>query len=317
MTDLRIILSVFVISLILVGCDKRPGNVLDEDEMVRLIADMEVAEIYFQQYPGGYYNDSIRDRAIQFVLDKHHISKKDFDSTLTWYGKNIDVYQQLYSKVDKELLNRQKKITGKSETDLVSNDLWPFSRHYFIDSKSGRHDINFAIQSSEVESGERLIWRLRTNSMPSGQILLGVEYENGTSSVTYQSTNSKISEITLQTDSSQRVKRIMGQFRLKDSSSLPVWIDSISLKSLPFDSTEYYRIYSQRLYRGPKRRLNIKEKADSIDNEENSIEEKKGDDSSASHHKSVRRLQPAELDIDKNFKPTKLEDKARSPKRPN
>ncbi len=51
--------------MLLSSCDKRPKGVLSDDEMVRLIADIEVAEVYMQQHNSGYYNDSVRDSAVQ------------------------------------------------------------------------------------------------------------------------------------------------------------------------------------------------------------------------------------------------------------
>lgn len=314
MTAFRVILITVLLSFLTIGCDKRPGNVLGEDEMVKLIADMEVAETYFQQHPNGYYNDSVRDRAMQYVLNKHRISKVDFDSTLTWYGKNIDVYEELYEKVEKELLSRQRKITGKREEELLSNDLWPYSRHFMIDGKSGSHDIRFTVPGTEIESGERLIWRLRANSMPTAQMLLGVEYDNGSFSLSYQSISSKIPEVTLQTDSGKKIKKIIGQFRLKDEYSSPVWIDSISLKSLPFDSTEYYKIYSQRLYRLPSRKVLKREEEDSVKKEREDRIEKSGG-IPIDTKKNVRRLQPSEINIDNKFKSGKIPEKSNRPRR--
>ena len=47
---------------------------------------------------------------------------------MTWYGRNIDEYRDLYGKVDVELAARQRAVTGMEDTDIVSTDLWPYSR---------------------------------------------------------------------------------------------------------------------------------------------------------------------------------------------
>lgn len=95
MTKGALFLYISVSLMLLSSCDKRPKGVLSDDEMVRLIADIEVAEVYMQQHNSGYYNDSVRDSAVQWALERHGLTKADFDSTMTWYGRNIDEYRDL------------------------------------------------------------------------------------------------------------------------------------------------------------------------------------------------------------------------------
>ncbi len=260
---IRILISV---SVILWGaCNKRPKGVLSDNEMVGLIADMEVAEIYMQNHNSGYYNDSIRDSAVQWALEKHGLSKADFDSTMTWYGRNIDDYANLYAKVDQELALRQSKAIGKTEQDLNSTDLWPYSRHLFVSDRSNSNGVTFSIPINELQKGDKITWKMRMKGLTEGNLMLGVDYDNGASSYTYQTQNgsSKV-EMTLQTDTAFIVKRIFGYVRAKDKQSLPLWLDSIALQRTPIDSTQYYRIYSQKRYPGLHNRLKSSEKNDSL-----------------------------------------------------
>ena len=219
--------------------------------MVRLIADIEVAEVYMQQHNSGYYNDSVRDSAVQWALERHGLTKADFDSTMTWYGRNIDEYRDLYGKVDVELAARQRAVTGMEDTDIVSTDLWPYSRHMIVSANGSSDGLSFSLPSEDIQKGDRITWKMRLKGLSSGNILLGVDYDNGTSSYSYQSQNGMSKgEVMLQTDSALQVRRVYGYVRANDVSSLPMWIDSISLKRTPIDSTEYYRIHSQRRYSG-------------------------------------------------------------------
>lgn len=255
-----------VLTLLLgAGCNKRPKGVLSDDEMVGLIADMEIAEVYMQQHNSGYYNDSIRDSAVQWALDKHGLSKADFDSTMTWYGRNIDDYLNLFGKVDAELAKRQNRAIGETEKNLVSTDLWPYSRHILISENAPSNGLAFSLPLNDIPKGERITWKMRLKGLSSGNVLLGVDYDNGMSSYTYQTQNgnSKI-DLTLQTDTAYNVKRVFGYMRTKEDHSLPIWIDSIALQQLPLDSTEYYRIHSQRKYSGFHKRV-ISEKKDTIE----------------------------------------------------
>ncbi len=251
MTKGALFLYISVSLMLLSSCDKRPKGVLSDDEMVRLIADIEVAEVYMQQHNSGYYNDSVRDSAVQWALERHGLTKADFDSTMTWYGRNIDEYRDLYGKVDVELAARQRAVTGMEDTDIVSTDLWPYSRHMIVPANGSSDGLSFSLPSEDIQKGDRITWKMRLKGLSSGNILLGVDYDNGTSSYSYQSQNGMSKgEVMLQTDSALQVRRVYGYVRANDVSSLPMWIDSISLKRTPIDSTEYYRIHSQRRYSG-------------------------------------------------------------------
>lgn len=260
----RIIILGFAF-LIASACNKRPEGVLSDKEMVGLIADMEVAESYLQTHNHSYYNDSTRDKVLQYILDRHGLDKAGFDSTMVWYGRNIDEYRNLLSKVDKELQHRAKSVKGTSLDEIVKSDLWPYSRHYMMSALSENNLLQFSIPGSDITSGDRLSWEMRVNSLLEGMALMGVEYENGIKAYTYASTGgTRKMSLSLQTDTSQTIKRVFGQVKVNELSLQPIFIDSVSLKSLPFDSLEYYKINSQRIYRGPINLQKAREERDSV-----------------------------------------------------
>lgn len=270
-----ILLPVALIFLI-AGCNKRPAGVLGDKEMVELMADMQVAEAYMQNHNAGYASDSIRDSAVQWALDRRGLTKAQFDSTMTWYGKNIDEYRDLFAKVDKELLNRQKKIPGETEETVDISDLWPYSRHILISENGSSNSLTFSIQTDQLTKGDRINWKMHLNGSPSVNMLLGVDYDNGTSAYSYQNnSDAKKMDVSLQTDTSLNVSRIFGYLRVKEDRYLPVWIDSISLQSSPIDSTQYYRVFSQRKIGKPQRKID----ADLNDEDNDSI--KKADQTSS------------------------------------
>lgn len=242
---------------------------------------MEIAEVYMQNHNSGYYNDSIRDSAVQWALDKHNLSKTDFDSTLTWYGRNIDEYRDLYARVDQELSRRQEKITGEKEQPLTSSDLWPYSRHVFVSDKGATNGLYFSIEGNDVNKGDRLTWEMRLNGLSAGDIMLGVDYDDGSASYSHrkQNNNKKI-ELSLQTDTASAVKRIFGYIRINGTHSLPVWIDSIALKGIPLDTTQYYRVFSQKKYHGPSKRIEKKDESILLIEEDSKIGDILNEDSS-------------------------------------
>ena len=245
---------------LLAACNDKPEGVLSEKKMVGLIADMETAESYIQTQGYNEARTITKERLTAYIHEKHNISKADFDSTMTWYGRNIDEYQKLYAEVDKELIKRQKASTG-SEEILRANDLWPYSRHLMINELSNTDNITFSIPATEIEKGDQLIWKMRLRSNSGGDLLFGVDYDNGsTSYISRNGMGNKRIDITLQTDTGKAVKRIYGYYRINSKGEMPMWVDSISLETLPFDSVQYYHIHSQHNYAGAFRKKAITQK---------------------------------------------------------
>ena len=252
-----------VLALLASSCSDRPENVASDTKMVKVMADMEMAQAYLQNR--GYRDHTIdsKERILEYVLQKNGLTKADFDSTLSWYGRHIDKYDDLYAKVDRELARRESKISG-NEVVVLSNDLWPYSRHLVISSNSTTDNLSFSIPGTDLQKGDKITWKGRFNIPIDGSVVLGVKYTDGKSTYSALSALGKDLEISVQTDTARSVKDIFGNIRVKGNRSF-VGIDSLTLFSVPFDSTEYYRVNSQKRFAGPKRKnIPVKELLDTL-----------------------------------------------------
>ena len=98
---------IFLFSLVfLFSCgSEKPKNLLSKDEMAEIIADLA---IYNQSY---IVDDKINlDETDRFVLQKHHITAKDFQ-------ENYEFYTFTPSSLD-EIFNKAKKIIRKKDPNL-------------------------------------------------------------------------------------------------------------------------------------------------------------------------------------------------------
>ncbi len=241
-----------IAAISLCGCHMKDNNFLSERKMIAVMVDMEVGEAYIQQYiPDG--EEKLRGEIYAGILKKNGVTQAQFDSTLTAYGKNMDKYEELYKSVDKELEKRQKKITGQAANVAQAlNDIWPYSKYALIDSRSEAEGVNFSFTPEALDKGSRLEWSMRMSNVPEGEIMLGVEYEQGPDSYVSQTLygNNKAG-ITLQTDSSRDVRRIFGYLVLNQSRNINIQLDSISLTHQPLDSVQYFRYRGQRRFQQP------------------------------------------------------------------
>lgn len=254
--------------MLLAGCNDRPKGVLSDKKMAEVVADMEIAEAYVQNQPmpgdenrtdeGGpdaHYKkqESYKEMMMSSVLKRHSVSKEDFDSSMVWYGRNIDAYYKLDVKVKQNLDKRRHKLaaiasskSGETETDAAP-DLWPYERMAMLSENSGSELLSFSLDASALRKGESVEWKGRFRNALEATIMLGVEYKDGSATYVSRTTDTqKKFIINLQTDTALEPSRVFGYLHLNDRNGLPEWIDSIALHALPFDSMQYYRYNSQK-----------------------------------------------------------------------
>lgn len=234
--------SLLIAGLLLAGCDKRPDNVLSEDRMVNLLADIEMADAYYNTQPPGANRPS-RKAITDAVLQKHGISEAEMDSTIAYYGRNLDEYYALYEKVGTKLKRQAGMATEGMER--TTDDIWPYNRFAAIFPNQLTEGMTFSIPADDLEPGNSLEWSLRLTSGEGIEALLGVEYANGVSTYVKRNVNGKKIDITLQTDTAMTARRIFGVLNVPGK-NLPVWADSISLVKVDFDSLAYSTIRSQK-----------------------------------------------------------------------
>lgn len=222
-----------------VSCSDRPSNVLSEDKMVKLMVDMELTEAYVNTNVGSSSKDRID--LGERVLKAHGVTEETLDTTLAWYGRNMDEYSQLFEKVDKEIEKRRKKYTEiPGEKQKEPDNLWPFGQHVIISPLSGSNSLTFNVRQPEIEKGDIIEFSSYLPNPTGIKGTFGVEYTDGHGEVMISSFPSKNKiQISLQTDSSRVVSRIFGVMSVKEISSLPLYLDSISLKAEPLDTLNY------------------------------------------------------------------------------
>lgn len=272
-------------SLGLFSCGGRPSNVLSEDKMVNLMVDMELAEAY--QNTQGTISSQDRVEMGRRVLAAHSVSEETLDTTLAWYGRNMDDYSRLFDKVDKEILKRKQKYTEiPGMKELHADNLWPYSEHLVISPLSGYEYFSFILPNTHVKKGEILELSFHLPNSTSLKGILGVEYtdQSGESVVSNNSSRNR-QTFTLQTDTAREVANIYGTIYFKDRKDFPVYIDSIFLQTLPIDSLTYrskkrsQKGYSVLPQNRPQEKINLSTDSVklSVDSIKDNLEEEKRD----------------------------------------
>lgn len=248
---MRSYVAIIAVLLLLYGCSKRPKDILSEDMMVSVMTDIQLAEAYDRT--GGsssFLNGQNREALGRGVLKEHGVTQEQMDSTLAWYGRNMDEYSKLYQKIDKELSKRQAlyaKAAGENDNSDNSTDLWPYTRHLIIDNKGLTDGLTVDFPVNDLTPGEKLTWRMSITGATSRSLTLGVEYDNGTSELIRMSNRGldKRIEAELQTDTTRIPVRIFASAAF-DHDSKRILIDSILLLRAPYNREDHHRSGFQR-----------------------------------------------------------------------
>ncbi len=245
-------LSIFAIcALLATGCSKRPKGILSEDKMVAIMADIQIAEAYDRSgESNGYLHGRDRELLGRGILKQHGVTPEEMDSTLAWYGRNMDEYPKLYKKIDAELNRRQLKYAraaGESENEGSSADLWPYGKHYVLTDNSLTRGIIANITAPDLQPGDKLTWKMTVEGADTRNLTLGVDYTDGSTVINRQTNRgfNDWTEITLQTDTLLEVSRI---FAIADfeHTNPRVIIDSVQLTYIPFNREEFRNMGYQR-----------------------------------------------------------------------
>ncbi len=228
--------------------------------MVKVMVDLQIAEAYERSGNShDYLNGKDHEMIGRGILMQHGVTVEEMDSTLAWYGRNMDEYPKLYKKIDVELNKRQLKYAraaGETENEGSSADLWPYSRHFVLDDKSLTDGLIVEIPVTELAPGDKLTWKMIVEGASSRSLSLGVDYENGTSEI-YRISNTsfdKWSELSLQTDSTLTVNRVFAIADFRNPANR-ILIDSIQLLHYPLNHEEYRKAGFQRTIRPAGRKM--------------------------------------------------------------
>lgn len=255
---LKVTAGLFVSLTLFVACSDRPKEVLSEKEMISLMADMQLAEAYSDiEFSSSNLIEKKKELA-ESVLKQHDVSQEQLDSTLSWYGRNIDKYTDLYEKVDVEIKKRRNKmlnISTSSQDEQEGDMLWPYSKNGMINALGNSDAFIVSIPEPTLQKGDMILWSMHLNSPAPFTGVLGVDYQDGSSeSVTNVFSSNTSLKLRFQTDSSKIVKRIFGTLRVRDRERKAIFADSISLRRMPFDSIEFNKYRNQKKYGIPSRR---------------------------------------------------------------
>ena len=234
--------GVFAILLGLSACSKVPDGILSEREMQQVLHDVLVAEAMAGIDYETYRTDTMKVALYQSVFRKHGIDQAKYDSSLIWYGRNLDIYIKVYDRVVADL-NRQVADLGDVQAEAApssnsdSIDIWPRRRYLAFEPREPFNGVSFQIRPDKpYSSGSTFVlgmrvWGLRPDMKHKPRIRLQADLGDTTVVLNQTVDRDGYVEAALRTLATKRVKRVYGFIHLDDCDMRygKIYLDSLSL----------------------------------------------------------------------------------------
>lgn len=189
---LRLILFAGFI-LLLSACDGRPRGVLSKSKMANVLVEMHKTDAALAEKGliiGRYSNKA---PYYKFILKKYDITQAQFDSSLVWYTKNPQRFENVYDDVLAQLTKIQKDVNENKyhpidyeELGKQRMELWNKGKKYTFTKDSVRTKLDFEIKNEyllyrDVYVLKMLLYAARQDSCKNRHIELRINYFNGKS----------------------------------------------------------------------------------------------------------------------------------------
>ncbi len=107
-------------ALLMTAACSRPRAVLDDERMVDILVDVHRAEGILEVQSEQYKSDSAMEWLVQAVLDKHGVSKADYDSSLVWYSTRLRDFIRIYNQVRVRVAAEQDSLKALLDVEQPS-----------------------------------------------------------------------------------------------------------------------------------------------------------------------------------------------------
>lgn len=195
------IISQFVFCLgfiLLLSACSRPNGVLNSKKMTSILVKMHKTDAALAEK--GFVLGRYSNKApyYNFILKKYGITEAQFDSSLVWYTKNPQRFENVYDDVLAQLTNLQKDVDENKfhpidyeELGKQRMDLWNKGKKYTFTKDSVRTKLDFEIKNDYLLYGDvyvlkMLLYVAPQDSCKNRHIELKINYYNGKSDYKYE-----------------------------------------------------------------------------------------------------------------------------------
>jgi len=235
--------------IIFAACSKVPKHILSEKDMQKVMTDMMMAESMIGTDYQSYRGDTVKLALYESVFAKHRISRELYDSSLVWYGQNLDIYMKVYDRVLTDI-NKMIADLGDVQADAAptsnsdSINIWPRRSSLILQPGQPFNGVVFDIKpTSNYSSGSSFVLGLRVWGINKEMSFTPEIRLSAVQPDTIITTNLKIKEdgyyqTIVTTPPTKQIRRVYGYIWMdeKENSYHKIYIDSLNLMKYNYGS---------------------------------------------------------------------------------
>jgi hypothetical protein len=251
MTNRLRIYGILFFICIAASCNKVPKHIIQEKEMRAVLYDMQIAEAIVETNYESYKTSDERQRVYAAVFAKHHITQAEYDSSLVWYGENMDLYMRIYNLVLKDI-NVSIASMGDIKPSPLSGevsardsiDIWIYNRSFIFETGRIFNTLTFDIEPQKpYSSGSSYVltlsvWGVSPYLKHKPKISINAMHNDTIISVNKDITGDGYYETVIRTVATKQVKRVYGYVMMNDADASyhHIYLDDIRLMKYNYGS---------------------------------------------------------------------------------
>ena len=247
----------FFFFLIMAACSRVPKGIIPEKKMRQILTDIYLADAIINTDPTFYQNDENIIALYQSVFDKYRVTASIYDSSLVWYGKNLDVYMQVNNMALIDIKKRIEIISNIEPEDTITIsegfiDIWSINRYLEFTPTSLSNFRIFSFREDEDYSfGSIFVLGLQVMGLVSDmkssiEVHLRAEQNDTTIMMNNKIDDNGYHEMILRTLPIQKVKRVYGYIHFNEGTFMyhKIYLNDLRMKKYLYGSEEAGRLDS-------------------------------------------------------------------------
>lgn len=239
---MRKILFIIVAVTVLAACSRTPGYVIPEERMASLMADIYLGDAVVENDGKSFNTDSLRKVLMQSIYAKHGVTREEVDTSLYWYGHNIQAYMEMSKRTEEMLqarIDEAEKAGGKAEKSPRRTSLDGDSVNVWNGVRTRRNSrelvsdfISFHVSTDKNwERGDRYTLSVKgMNTHRPVTLNMAVDYNDGTTEYRWFTGPAEgMNRLLLVLDSAKVASSLYGTIHYAPASDEVSYLDSISL----------------------------------------------------------------------------------------
>ncbi|MCH5328821.1 MAG: DUF4296 domain-containing protein [Coprobacter sp.] len=162
------------------ACHRTPGGVLSAKQMEDLLVDIHKSEALVENGTVKFTTADKKEALRESIFRKHHIDKAQFDTSLMWYGRNLDKYILIYDRVILRLKEQEAQVSGLVTDDNTqtvttrpgdSVNIWQRENAFIFEPRAGRQTFTFEFNTDEnFREQDIFVLKFRFGMLPGREV---------------------------------------------------------------------------------------------------------------------------------------------------